>query len=61
MKSYKETTGKNKSNNQAVWYRPGTLVACFREADRRIELWFDYMINEIEEFYQNSPTENREV
>lgn len=61
MKSYKDTTENNDSNNQAVWYRLGTLVACFRLADRRIEHWFDHMISEIEGLHQIHPQENREI
>jgi len=60
MKSYKRTTEKNDAGNQAAWYSPGTIITCFRKADRIIGHWFDHLISEIESLQQNTQ-QNQEV
>lgn len=61
MKSYKETTKNHDSQKQVIWYSTFTLVECFREADRRIEHWFDHLISEIEGLHQIQSRENQEA
>jgi hypothetical protein len=61
MKSYKETKKNYDSQKQAGWYSPVAITECFREADRRIEHWFDQLISEIEGLHQIHSGENQEA